>query len=166
MPVDSFKWLPRSIAAYYQGMQIQREDPVPWTPLEKPLSECRVAAVTTAGIHVEGLEPPFDAEREKREPTWGDPTFRTIPADVRQERIGASHLHINNDDLLADIDVCLPVHRLHDLVASREVGSVAPRHLSFMGFQLDDREWRERYAPAAAELLRADRVDCVLLTPV
>ena len=35
--------------------------------------------MTTAGISVEGLEPPFDAEREKREPMWGDPTYRRIP---------------------------------------------------------------------------------------
>ena len=166
MPVDSFKWLPRSLAGYYQAMQVAREDPVPWAPLRKPLSECRVAAVTTAGIHVEGVEPPFDAERERRHPTWGDPTFRIIASDVRQERIGASHLHINNDDLLADVNVCLPVDRLHDLCARGEIGSVAPRHLSFMGFQLDDREWRRRYAPEAAALLGADRVDCVLLTPV
>jgi D-proline reductase (dithiol) PrdB len=166
MAVDSFKWLPRSLAGYYRAMQVAREEPVPWAPLDKPLSRCRVAAVTTAGIHVEGVEPPFDAEREKREPTWGDPTFRTIASDVRQEQIGACHLHIDNGDLLGDLDVCLPVHRLHDLCARGEIGSVAPRHLSFMGFQLDNSEWRERYAPQAADLLRADGVDCILLTPV
>ena len=52
MTVDSFKYLPRSIAAYYQTLVVQKADPIPWTPLAKPLSECRVAAVTTAGIYV------------------------------------------------------------------------------------------------------------------
>lgn len=166
MPVDSFKWLPRSIAAFYQGMHVEREDPVPWTPLRRPVEHSRVAAVTTAGIFVAGDEPPFDIERERREPTWGDPTFRTVPRSVRQEQIGAAHLHINTEDLLADVNVCLPVHRLTELADRGEVGSVAPRHFSFMGFQLDNGAWRETYAPAVARLLVDDGVDCVLLTPV
>ncbi len=79
MTVDSFKFLPGSIAAYYRNLPVQREEPVPFTPLGKPLEQCRFALVTTAGIYHKGKEPPFDAEREKREPMWGDPSFRRIP---------------------------------------------------------------------------------------
>ncbi len=111
MAVDSFKYLPGSIAGYYRNLPVQREEPIPWTPLRKPLRECRLALVTTAGIYVQGMEPPFDSEREKREPMWGDPSYRRIPRDVRQEQIGVSHLHINNRDILADVNIVLPVHR-------------------------------------------------------
>ena len=100
VPVDSYKWLPRSIAAYYRAMQVPREEPVPWTPLTKPLGACRVAAVTTAGVYMRSAEAPFDTEREQREPLWGDPTYRSIPRTARQADIGACHLHINNEDLL------------------------------------------------------------------
>src|SRR5881628_3477834 len=72
MPVDSFKYLPRSIAAYYQTLRVERMYPIPWTPLSKPLNQCRLALVTTAGIYDKAREPPFDAGREKREPMWGD----------------------------------------------------------------------------------------------
>src|SRR3972149_6814115 len=105
MAVDSFKFLPRSLAAYYQNLPVRREEPLPWTPLARPVRDCRFALVTTAGVYVEGREPPFDAEREKREPMWGDPSYRRISRDVGQAQIGASHLHINNRDILADVNL-------------------------------------------------------------
>jgi D-proline reductase (dithiol) PrdB len=165
MAVDSFKWLPASIAAYYRNLPVQREAPVPWTPLARPLNRCRFALVTTAGIYVRGREPPFDTEREEREPAWGDPSHRTIPRDTPQAGIGACHLHINNRDLLADVNIVLPLDRFRELEEAGEIGSLAPTHYSFMGFQLNTTEWRERYAPEVAERLRQEEVDAVLLTP-
>jgi D-proline reductase (dithiol) PrdB len=166
MPVDSFKWMPASIAGYYRNLPVQREEPIPWTPLAKPLNRCRFALVTTAGIYVPEREPPFDAEREEREPTWGDPSYRTIPRDTSQEKIGACHLHINNRDLLADVNIVLPLDRFRELENAGEIGSLALTHYSFMGFQLNTAEWRDRYAPEVAELLRQEEVDAVFLTPV
>jgi D-proline reductase (dithiol) PrdB len=165
MAVDSFKWLPGSLAGYYKNLPVQREEPIPWTPLRKPLGECRFALVTTAAIHVMGREPPFDTEREEREPRWGDPSFRTIPRDVRQDQIGACHLHINNRDILADLDIVLPIQRFLELEAAGEIGSLAPTHYSFMGYQPDTTEWRERYGPEAAQRARQEDVDAVLFTP-
>ncbi len=165
MAIDSFKYLPGSIANYYRNLAAEREDPVPWTPLAKPLLECRLALVTTAGISVEGLEPPFDAERERREPMWGDPSFRRIPRDVRQEQIVASHLHINNRDILADVNVVLPVQRFLELESRGVIGSLAPTNYSFMGYQMNTGEWRERYAPEVAALMKQEAVDAALLTP-
>jgi D-proline reductase (dithiol) PrdB len=166
MAIDSFKWMPASLAAMYQNMPAEREEPVPWTPLAKPLNRCRFALVTTAGIYVPGREPPFDTEREEREPTWGDPSYRTIPRDTRQEEIGACHLHINNRDILADFNIVLPLDRFREMEEGGEIGSLAPTHYSFMGFQLNTAEWRERYAPEVAARLRQEEVDAVLLTPV
>ena len=165
MTVDSFKFLPGSIAAYYRNLPVQREEPVPFTPLAKPLSASRFALVTTAGIHRKGAEPPFDTEREKREPFWGDPTFRRIPRDVRQEEIGACHLHTNNRDVLLDVNIALPVQRFLELEAEGAIGALAPTSYSFMGYQMNTTEWRERYAPEAAALMKDEGVDAVLLTP-
>lgn len=165
MPVDSFKFLPRSIAAYYQGLPAQREEPIPFTPLDKPLSECRFALVTTAGIHDKTKDPPFDMEREKREPLWGDRTYRRISRDARQEDIGASHLHINNRDILQDVNIVLPVHRFLEMESEGVIGSLAPTSYSFMGYQPDTSEWRERYGREVASLMKDEAVDAVLLTP-
>jgi len=165
LPVDSFKYLPRSIAAYYQTLVVQKADPIPWTPLSKPLNESRIALVTTGGIYDKTREPPFDAEREKREPMWGDPTYRRISRDVRQEDIGASHLHLNHRDMLADVDTVLPVHRLAELETEGVISSLAETNYSFMGFQPNTTEWRERYGPEVAGLLKDEAVDAVLLAP-
>jgi hypothetical protein len=165
MAVDSFKFLPGSIAAYYRNLPVQKTEPVPWAPLKKPLAEARVALVTTAGIYVEGVDPGFDEDGERRNPMWGDPTFRRIPRDVPPDGIGTSHLHINNRDLKSDLNVQLPVHRLAELETEGLIGSLAPTAYSFMGYQMDTREWRERYAPEVAGLMKDEAVDAVLLTP-
>ena len=133
--------------------------------MTKPLDEARVSLVTTAGIYVKDLDPPFDAEREQREPMWGDPTYRRIPRDVPQEQIGGSHLHINHRDLLADVDTVLPVHRFAELEAEGVIGSLAPTSYSFMGFQPNTAEWRERYGPEVGGLMKDEAVDAVLLAP-
>lgn len=165
MPVDSFKFLPGSIAAYYRNLAVPRADPIPWTPLSKPLPETRFALVTTAGIYVEGVDPGFDQEGERRNPMWGDPTFRRIPRDVRPDQVGASHLHLNNRDLQADLNIVLPVHRFAELESEGAIGSLAPTAYSFMGYQMDIRAWRENYGPEVAGLMKDEAVDAVLLTP-
>ncbi len=159
MPVDSFKYLPRSIAAYYQTLRVARLDPIPWTPVAKPLDQCRFALVTTAGIYDKEREGPFDAEREKREPMWGDPTYRRIGRDVAQDQIGASHLHINNRDILADVNIVLPVNRFAELEHEEVIGSLAAANYSFMGYQPNTSEWRARYAQEVAALLKDEAVD-------
>jgi len=172
MPVDDFLYLPRSFVAGYENQSIARADPVPFAPLRRPIREARVALVTTAGIWDRDTDPPFDYERERREPLWGDPSYRVIPADIRRERVGAGHLHLNNDDLLADLNVALPVHRLNELAAAGEVGAAAGAHYSFMGFQGrgpdgggDTREWQERYGPEVAARMQAEGVDAVVVSP-
>lgn len=168
MSVDSFKWLPRGLAAFYQGLTLEKED-APWTPLAKPIAQCRFALLTTAGLYLKGQEPPFDLERERREPTWGDPSYRVIPREVKQEEIGAAHLHINTEDLLKDMNIALPIQRFRELEEAGEIGSLAPSHYSFMGFQgfpANTTGWREQYGPEVARRMKEEGVDAALLAPV
>jgi D-proline reductase (dithiol) PrdB len=166
MPVDSYKWLPPSLKGYFANMQVPAYDSVPWTPLAKPLSEAKIALVTTAGINVRGAEPPFDYAREQDHPMWGDPTYRTLPRDVQQSQVQTGHLHINNADLDRDVNVAFPVQRMLELEAAGAIGSLAEHNYSFMGYQPDTTEWRERYAPEVARRMKDESVDGVLLTPV
>jgi D-proline reductase (dithiol) PrdB len=167
VPVDSFKYLSRLVARYYKLSQVEPELPIPWTPLARPLDQCRFGLVTSAGLYHKGHEPPCDLDRERQEPTWGDPSFRTIPTDIRDEQLGASHLHINTRDVLEDINILLPIHRFQELVAEGRIGSLARDAYSFMGYQgfpADLSGWRDVYGPQVAERLSAEEVDCVLLT--
>ena len=48
MPVDDFKYLPRSFVAGYQNQPIARADPIPFTPLRRPVNQSRFALVVEA----------------------------------------------------------------------------------------------------------------------
>jgi D-proline reductase (dithiol) PrdB len=168
VPVDSFKWLPPLLVDQYRALELEKAV-VPWTPLPMPVEKCRFALVTTAGLYVKGKDAPFDLEREKQEPTWGDPTYRVIPRDVKQGELGAAHLHLNNDDVLLDMNICLPVQRLLELEQTGEIGSLAPSHYSFMGFQgypSNTDPWRDRYGPEVVHRMKEEGVNAALLTPV
>ena len=124
--------------------------------------------LTSGGLYHLGVEPPFDVEREREEPKWGDPTYRTLPIDIRQQEVGASHLHYNTRDVPDDINILLPVHRFQELAAQGRIGGLAQQAYSFMGYQgypRDTTAWRETYGPEVARKLVAEHVECVLLTP-
>ena len=168
MPVDSFKFLPPILADLFRETERKPGLPIPWTPLKKPLTECRFALISTGGFYHKGVDPPFDMEREKQEPTWGDPTYRAIPVDIAPAEIGVSHLHINTAIPQADINVLLPIDRFQELLTANQIGGLAKNAYSFMGFQgfpADTAEWETKYVPEVAEILTAEDVDCVLLTP-
>lgn len=168
MSVNSYKYLPRLIAVIYQEMEVETRGSIPWTPIPHPLSECRFGLVTTGGLYQKGVEPPFDLDREKFEPTWGDPTYRTIPADISLDSLGVSHLHVNNDIVSADINILLPVQRLRELTQDGLIAGQAREHYSFMGYQgypPDTSDWEQVYAPEITEKFIQQDVNCILLTP-
>lgn len=168
MSVDSFKYLPRIIAFYYQHSDRQPVFPIPWTPLIKPVRECKFGLVTSAGIYYKNEDRPFDLEREIREKVWGDPTYRKIPVWLDKNKLGVSHLHINPRDIYEDYNIVFPVDRLRDLVTDEIISGMANFGYSFMGFQgfpPDTTAWEDEYGPQVAENFLTENVDCVLLTP-
>ncbi len=167
MEVDSFRYLSSLIKRYYQLSQVKRETPIPFTPLRKPLRQSRFALVTSGGLYHRGHDQPFDQERERREPSWGDPSFRILPVDMDPTEVGVSHLHINAKDAVSDLNILLPIQRFKELVAEGRVGGLARQAYSFMGYQgfpSDLSGWKGIHGPAVRDALLADRVDCVLLT--
>jgi D-proline reductase (dithiol) PrdB len=168
MPVDSFKFLPRLISVIYEMTELQPEYPIPWTPLQHPLAESKFVLITSGGLYNKIDEPPFDLEREKQEPSWGDPSFRTIPNSINKGDFGVSHLHYNPEFVLEDINVLLPIHRFMELASRNRIRASADCAYSFMGYQgypPDTSIWQETFGPEVAKRLKADGVDCVLLTP-
>ncbi len=164
--VDGFRFMPPSLRAW-----LTKDIPekaftghIPWTPLRKPISQTTFSLMTSAGISMKG-DPPFDVEREKREPTWGDPTSREIPRNALQGDIEVNHLHINTDYIKHDMNVILPLTRFREFEEEGTVGRLAPTCYSFYGFQLDPKELLEKTLPRVASRMREEQVDAVLLTP-
>jgi D-proline reductase (dithiol) PrdB len=139
---------------------------IPWTAPSKPLAEAKVALLSTTGLSMRG-DPPFDMEGERREPTWGDPSWRRISSDATPENVDVNHLHIKTDYIRRDLNVALPLDRLRELVADGVVGSVAPSHYSVMGYQgSDPARIAHRSGAEIAASLEAEEVDLLLLAPV
>ena len=63
-------------------------------PLVKPLGECRVAPVSSAGI-ARHDQASFDQDLERRDPWWSDQSWRPIPAGTTKADVGIYHLHID-----------------------------------------------------------------------
>lgn len=128
-----------------------------FTPLGKPLSEAKVAIVTSAALHRAGGEAFVP----------GDTSYRSIDRAERDLVLGHWSPNFDRSGFQLDLNVVYPIDRLEELAEAGVIGEVAPRHYSFAGNQPDTvSELRLDTGPACAESMIADDVDVVLLTPV
>lgn len=124
--------------------------------LRKPLSESRLALVTTGGVHLlEGAR--FDID----DPA-GDCSYREIPKDAGE--LTWSHAYYRPDDA-TDLNVVFPLRTFRELEDEGIIGELNHRHFSFMGAIHDPGPLSEDTAPEVAEKLVDDGVDAVFLTP-
>ena len=66
--IDSYKFIAGITKRMLQTwIKMEPQRPIPWTPLEKPLSEARVAILSSAGIALK-TDLPFDQEGERQNP--------------------------------------------------------------------------------------------------
>ena len=153
---------PLAVRLLLRAYPWRRVDPVPWAPLQRPLAACRLALVSSAAFVAPG-QPPFDDAVR-----GGDPSFREIPADVDLATLRETHRSesFDHSGLARDPNLGFPLERLRELVRAGRIGSLAPRHLSFMGSILAPGRLVKRTAPEAARRLVADGVEAALLVPV
>jgi D-proline reductase (dithiol) PrdB len=133
----------------------------PWAILTKELAECRIALVTTAGVHLRS-QPPFDMDDKE-----GDPTWREIPSQADPKDLMITHNYYDHHDADQDINVVFPVRRIKELEVEGVIGGIAPRHFSFMG-HITGRHLEtliKNTGPDVARMLNQDNADAVFLTP-
>ena len=95
MSIDSYRFLDFASRQVMKAWAARQEQGViPFTLLLKPLRECTIALVSTAGI-ARNDDRPFDQERERRDPWWGDPSFRVIPLGTTESDVRLYHMHID-----------------------------------------------------------------------
>jgi D-proline reductase (dithiol) PrdB len=129
-------------------------DPTP-AVTGKPLSERRIAIVSTAGLMHRGEEP-----------------FSIFSTDYRildtesDKDVLMSHVSTNFDrtGFTQDHNLVYPIDRLHEKRDRGEIGSVARYHYSFMGAIPPENV--ETAAQQLAKTLRGDEVDGLILVPV
>ena len=136
-------------------------DDTPWVTPPKALAECKVALVTSAGLHLRD-DKPFT-----RDDPGGESTYRVIPSDCDPVDVVQSHFSIGFDHtgIYRDLNVTFPVERLRELVERGEVGSVSDNFYSFMGALRDASAVIAETGPEVARRMQAEGVDVALLTP-
>ena len=136
-------------------------DDTPWVTLSRPLSDCKVALVTSAGLHLRG-DKPFN-----RDDPGGESTYRVIPSDCNPVDVVQSHFSIGFDHtgIYRDLNVTFPVDRLRELSEGGKIGSLSANFYSFMGALRDPSRVIAETAPEVARQLEAEGVDVALLTP-
>jgi len=163
--VDSYRFV-SGVTRRMIETWIKMEDPksIPWAPLSKPLSECKVAMLSSGGIALKN-DQPFDQEGEWQNPWWGDPSHRIIPKTASTKDVEIYHLHINPAFARQDINCLLPIQRLNELEEFGEIGSAAESHYSIMGYLPKPEEMLEKSIPAIIQQLKDEHVDVVVLVP-
>ncbi len=132
-----------------------------WTPMTKPLSECKVALVTSAGVH---LKTQIEFDMDDRD---GDSTYRELPVNTKADEYMITHDYYDHIDADKDINVVFPVDRLSELNEEGFICVLAETNFGFMGHivgrHLD--EFLNVTTKEIAQKLKDQGVDVVVLTP-
>jgi D-proline reductase (dithiol) PrdB len=123
----------------------------------KPLEACRLAIVTTAGLH-RRHDRPFES---------GDQSYRVIPSDTAAADVVQSHTSLGFDrtPIMRDLNISFPIDRVRELVTRGELGGLAPACYSFMGALRDAARIECETGPAVGRRLRDEGADVALITP-
>jgi len=147
--------LPEPMRSHIATLECPNFKTQPWIE-GPPLSQRRVAMISTAGLH----------HRDDRPFTIMSGDYRIIPGSIAANELVMSHISTNFDrtGFQQDWNLVFPLDRLRELADQGIIGSVADFHYSFMG--ATDPKLMEPTARDLAGLLKKDRVNAILLVPV
>lgn len=145
----------RFFMRFYRG---KRYGTTPNTPLRKPLNECKVALITTAGFYINGQQPYVN----------NDCSYRDIPnsIDTQELKIGHKSVAYDKSDTKTDANLVFPLDRFRELENDGKIGSLNHRHFSFMGSISKPKRLIKETAPEVSKMLKDDGVEVAFLTPV
>jgi D-proline reductase (dithiol) PrdB len=128
------------------------------------LEESSVALISSAGLALKA-DRPFDQDGERRNPWWGDPSYRIIPRTATAEEVQLYHLHIHPRLVEQDLNTILPLQRLQEMEDHGEIGQSAAHHYSIMGYILQPRVLLRESTPAMIRHMKHDGVNAAVLIP-
>ncbi|MBI2856008.1 MAG: hypothetical protein HYX93_04100 [Chloroflexi bacterium] len=159
MPVN---YIQRTTAAYsaqgFQPYQWSSFDDAPFTPLGKPLSECRIGVLSTAGVFLPDQQP-FNPDRD-------DFTFRDIPRSITSADVLINHNNYDHTDAMQDINCVIPVKALEVLEKEGYVKGFAEPIITMMGRVFRRSILTREMCPYLHQRFQEMEVDAVLLIPV
>ena len=146
---------------YEKAYEWARFTETPFTPLPKPLSQCRATLLSTSDVSVRRDD---GAELPPEETTVGE--VYSVPWDTPVERLySRQESYDRHATSLDDVDSYLPVTRLGEQVASERIGSLTS-HFHNINRGYSKRLMMDTAAPAALARCREQGADVAVLTPV
>ena len=127
-----------------------------WCPVKKPLSESRVALLSSAALRL--------AHQERFIPRE-DFSYRRVPSEPSAGEIVIDHHSGIGRVPKQDPEIVFPRTALANLQMRGVIGSLAPFHFSFMGGLRDHGKIENELATAMANELKQVQVDLALLVP-
>jgi len=155
MPVE---YIPRTrelYRAFTPYRWVVNTDTPPWAPLTKPISQCKVALMSSGGILYR------DQPRFHRE----DASYRLIPKNATQADLDIWHFGYLTNDAKADHNCVFPLAQMRELETAGVIGELSDPAYSFMGGIYSARKVRDELAPRMADELKRAHVDAFYLVP-
>jgi D-proline reductase (dithiol) PrdB len=143
----------------YPGSMITKHDLVPLAHLRVPLSESRLAFVSSAGVQPVGTLP-FDVVHPV-----GDYSFRRVPSPSKTSDLEIHQIKYPTHGAHRDLNVIFPIERLQELAAEGLIGGLTPYFFSFIGYNMDPERLERTLAEDIAEAVAGANADVALLAP-
>jgi D-proline reductase (dithiol) PrdB len=134
---------------------VENDGVPPFTPLKKPIAECKVALISSGGIMYR------DQPRFHRE----DPSYRRIPKSATRDDLSIWHFGYPTRDAERDPNCVFPLERLRELEARGTIGELSDPAFSFMGGIYSARKVREELATQIVDELKRAHADVLYLVP-
>ena len=141
----------------FQAYQwVDNQSPVPLTPLQKPVSESKLALIASGGLYALGQIACHFKD---------DLSYREIDIHTPEGDLRATHFAYDLAPVRQDPNTVFPVAPLKAQVAAGRLGSLAERAYTFMGGIYSARKVKDILAPAIVHRLLKDQADLALLVP-
>ncbi len=137
---------------YRQDYTWAKNDSVPFTTPTRPLSELRLALITTTS--------PAGTTSKTVPAVWSADSTE-IPAAMFTDNLAWDKETTHTNDTAS----YLPLKALHTLVANGELGSLAPRYHG-VPTEYSQRQTLDKDAPEILDRVIADQADIALLVPL
>ena len=147
---------------YKKPYQWAHFEDIPFTRLSKPLSESRLALVSTSDVAIRNAN---GEGRDKSDEMLIGNAY-VIPTNTPEDRLFSRQEHFDQHAThLEDVNAYFPVTRLLEKVEQGRINSMAPRcHGVYTAYS--QKKTLETDAPEVLKRCREDEVDIAVLTPV
>jgi len=143
----------------YPGSMISKQELLPLAHLAKPLRECRLTFVSSAGVQPKGTMP-FDVVHPV-----GDFSFRRVPSTSRPADLEIHQIKYPTHGAFRDLNVIFPIERLQELAAEGFIAGLTPSFFSFIGYNMEPVRFEATLAEDLAAAVSAEGADICLLCP-